>query len=520
MEKSEPNETKSLIILFPQASQNTYLQTLKGQLAGDESLRIEEANSIKDVSQLVQQFGSALVIFCIRHKEDLSIVLGGLGEWNSYIKGKFLRAIGVTQLDHPQIPPTLMKRGCADLFSPGLNAKSLKHKINQSLKILETYRIQSGGAKPPPLSGSKDQPTARPKEPLQEKPQQVTWTKAPALTLASDVWLMRNERDVRTVQGRWIIDMTGPGPSTGYWDESPSEKQVWFWKHKITEDSKTFITDQGQWIFRGRKPEFVNDQGCWRFIGEAPDLSFVDGEQVRAIRFKLSKQGGEIADNSAQARAKLPAIARSIEHEVRFTKEKPKVATDPNVHDLSKDKRPEIGEGYALKDEVEATEIQDRRGEDQERASTDPNVHDLSKEKPEVTSDGFALKGEIEATPFNQAPKPKLKITVQAAQTGGGRPLIATPIELDDDVLVLEVLAGQFGAEQGVIIVMDDGLHTPHSKRRLRATVKEILGTEGEAEQISIKIDPELRVSFAPVQTALKERQEEIFNFLKAARGW
>lgn len=522
MANPELIENKSLIILFPQASQNTYLQTLKGQLAGDEALQILEANTSKEVSELIQQKGYALVIFCVRHKEDLSLVLNGLAEWNSYIKGKFARAIGVTQLDHPQIPPTLMKRGCADLFSPTLNAKSLKHKINQSLKILETYRTASGGAKPPPLTSAKEASAAaaaKEKETFGEKPQ-IAWKKGAPLTLASDVWLLRDGRDVRSVQGRWIIDLIGPGPSAGYWDESSTEKNVWIWRHKVTEDSKTFITDPGEWVYRGRKPEFMDEQGRWRFIGDVPELFFKNGDQILATRFKLSKEGGEIADNSPQARAKLAAIGKSIEHEVRFTKEKPKAPTDPNVHDLTKDKENESSEGYALKGEVDVTEIKDRRGLDQEKAASDPNVHDLTVDKPEEHSGGFALKGEIEAIPFNQAPKPKIKITVQGAQTGSGRPVSANPIELSDEVLILEVLSGQFAPGQALIIVIDDGLHTPHSKQRLNCTMKEIIGTEGETDQVSILVDPALKISFQPVQSALKERQEEIFNFLKAARGW
>ena len=53
---------------------------------------------------------------------------------------------------------------------------------------------------------------------------------------------------------------------------------------------------------------------------------------------------------------------------------------------------------------------------------------------------------------------------------------------------ILEVLSGQFAPGQALIIVIDDGLHTPHSKQRLNCTMKEI-DTEGkEADQVSILV--------------------------------
>ena len=50
--------------------------------------------------------------------------------------------------------------------------------------------------------------------------------------------------------------------------------------------------------------------------------------------------------------------------------------------------------------------------------------------------------------------------------------------------------------------------------------MKQILASEGDSDTIAIHIDPKLKVSFEPIHSALKQRQEEILNFLKAARGW
>lgn len=98
--------------------------------------------------------------------------------------------------------------------------------------------------------------------------------------------------------------------------------------------------------------------------------------------------------------------------------------------------------------------------------------------------------------------------------------MTALPVELSELDLILEVPAGTFSAEEKLLMVLDDGLMTPRSKQRLNATLKQILGSEGDTDTISIHIDPALKISFEPIQSALRERQEEILNFLKAARGW
>ena len=318
--QAQNTEAKSLIVLFPQAAQgNTYLQKIRTMLQGEASVELVDGNSSKEIADLVQKRGCGLVIFSIRQKEDLTIMLNALGEWNPYIKGKFLRVIGVCQIAHQQIPPMLMKRGCADLFSPTLNDKALRHKINQSLKILDTYHAQNGGARPPALGAVEAQAKAPAGDAAEKNASAVK--KIEALKLASDVWLVRKERDLRQVQGRWIVDMIGPGPSAGIWDDAPKEPGVWEWKPKATPESKDFITDEGAWFYKGRKPEFVWDIGRWRFLGDAPELFFRKEAQVLATRFRVVKEGMEVTDNSPQAQAKLPMIIKSIENEVHFKNE-------------------------------------------------------------------------------------------------------------------------------------------------------------------------------------------------------
>lgn len=460
------SQLKSLVILFAQSGPSKeYLQQIEKMLQGESEIEIAFASAGKEASALVQKRGRALLIFNVRGKADLTEALNGLAEWGGLIKGKSLRVIGISDLNHPQVASVLMKRGCADLFPANLNQKALKHKINQSLKIVGRVAQTFDTSSSPEKSAASAADTG-----LTEKKEAPVLHRTPALSLASDIWLMRKDQDIRRIQGRWIVDLIGPGPSAGLWDES--ENGAWEWRPKTTEHSKDFITDSGAWMYKGRKPEFVWDIGRWRFLGDSPELYFSWEGKVIATRFKLVEKTIHIAENSSQAKAKLPAIIKTIEIEVRFKSEQRAKATETEIEDEGTD---------AGTEETVAEEV-------------------------------------AEEIPFNQAPKPQLKITLRSVS--GQHPVDAGIVELGQEFLVLEIPSDQFKAQQQVIVVIDDGLGSASSKRNMDATLREILESANGSDTIRVEIGSDVEMPFQAIQQAIDDRQAEIFNFLKAARGW
>ena len=548
MENPEKKDAeKALVLLYPHAGAgNAYLQQLRVTLQSEETLRLHDAQSEKDIIQELQATGRGLLIFCIRHKEDLTLVLNAMTTLRPFVKCKALRVIGVNEIDHPQIPQMLLKRGCADVFSSKLTAKALRHKINQALRIVATCAAPN---MPMPQASASAAGTTKKAAAPSQAPAKGGLNKLPALTLNSDCWLVRKVRDLRRVQGKWIVDLIGPGPSTGIWEESPGNPGVWEWTPKAladgSVDEKAFVHDEGAWVYIGKKPDFVWDLGRWRFMGERMDLSFRKGAEVLACRFRLVAGTMEYAENSAQARQKLPVIIKSIENEVRFRNEaKAKAAAKTRFKDEKKNgitfdkefEEEETVEGNIINWEKDAA---DEGPELQLELEKPPEGRELQielerpsegrelklrleKQDNAEGSDGLAMAEAAEIIPFNQAPKPKLKIWIAPLQPREGekyRPLEATPIELSDQTLLLEIPGGQFKAGDEVVIVMDDGLMKPESRSRAKARLDKV-EEAGATDTVTLQVDPNVMHMLDPINKAFELRQEEITNFLKAAKGW
>jgi hypothetical protein len=553
--KAEPDkdEAKSLILLYPHASAgNDYLAQIKQSFQNEKTFRIEEANSENEISQNISQFGCALVIFCIRNKEDLKLVLNCTVSLGHLIKRKALRVIGVNNLAHKSVGELLMKRGVSDIFPQSLNQKSLKHKINQSIKILDTYRIRPEETKSPELKSSqkkqeakgdykseqreaKDsneqgelneadlgldaQPTAKPKKSLKSVSRSAAKPfgkfgikKLAPLTLASDCWLVRKERDFRPVQGRWIVDMIGPAPTAGYWDEMENARDAWQWKVKELPESvgnvHEFIPDEGSWIYTGKRPEFVWDLGRWRFLGKRPELSFINGKSVLATRFKAIGTEMEFAENSEQARAKLALIIKTIENEVRFReglksgklleaekdsdKKGALLAWDQEADD---ELSPEMM--LELSQDEDGPELSLELGE--EELGTELSI-DLSPDDPTHTT----------------APRLQLKVWLES----DSNPVEANPLELWDNSLIVEVPSRLFQPGQSLFLVMDDGMKQEHSKCRLKATLTTMEKADDTHDMVTVEVEASLKGFLKPIAKAFEARQKEIETFMKDARGW
>jgi hypothetical protein len=514
-------EAKSLIMLYPHASEgNDFLKQLKKQYEGDASIEVQEPKSEKEIIELVRKFGAGLIVFCIRNKEDFTLVLNCTVSASVMIKRRYLRLIGVNHIQHPSVPEMLLKRGCTDIFPPNASAKSIKHKITQSLKILETYRVVGEGApkftgqdvKQAEKSGS---PKSASKAPVSTR-KKHTIEKVSSLTLKSDCWLLRKERDIRQVQGRWIVDLVGPGPCAGLWEETGQNSGFWEWKTKPLPESvgdiRDFVKDEGLWVFSGRKPEFVWDLGRWRFLGDAPELSFIFREKVLACRFKVIGMRMEYAENSDYARAKLPLIIRTIENEVTFKKETLKHRPDKSFEDEKKESK--LFDISLKRDQGKETLMsweEDAPDEPSPELSIDLGPRDEGRELE------IDLGEEPEPAPFNEAPKPKLKVWLD---TGTAMLVDATPIEIAESTLVVEVPSKKFAAGQSLHLIMNDGLKGKNSESRVPAVLKLVEPLDGETDLVTVQIQDGVKISLEPIQKAFEERQAEIQNFLKAARGW
>jgi len=471
----ESTAAKSLVLLFPTSgTQNKYLLQVKEWLQDDQALALHEATSVADVGKQVAQYNQGLMIFSIRDKSDLVEVVNCLATHQSLVKGRYLRVVGVCYMEHPEVIKLLMKRGVADILPTNLTAKALNHKISQSFKILERYHATHAQD----LAREAASNSAQEKKnvvPIRNKP---SVQRVAPLNLLSDCWLVRKDKDLRQIQGRWLVDLLGPGPSIASWDESPrstSSAPEWVWT--LRQPNADFVSEEGNWIFRGRKPEFVWTENRWRFIGEQAELVFVRNGETLAYRIKclVAQNILEVAENSEQAKAKLPLMIKSIEAEVRFKNEKNK---------------PNLANAFAL-------------GEGPERAD------EIEKDAPEDLA-------RVEEEP---APSLTLQMWI-SSDLQGKNPIQLAPIEMSPTEIVVEVPSGQFSKTQKVCLIVDTGLKKQNSKTQFQAFISGHEASDADHDLLTIQLADGKTLPIESAADEMRARQDEIFNFLKAARGW
>jgi hypothetical protein len=457
-------DKQSVVILFPDTNhQNAYLQQMKTFLETDTSIKLHSGLSLADMAAQVEEAKYALAIFNVKNKTDLVEVLNFLGTQADKIKKNRLRVIGSSGLNHPDVVKILMKKGCADILPSNLSQKALRHKISQSFKILENYQQKLASQ-----TESAKIATETKTDQAAQSAKKSSYRLLPALTLASDFWLVQNEREIRQVQGRWIIDLLGPGPSAGSWEETAKDSKTWMWSPRVASlkgaekgVGDPFIVDNGTWKFCGRKPEFIWQESRWRFLGDQPELTFVSKDlTVLAVRFKTNwDQSLDVTENSSFAKEKIPLIMQTIDTERRFRTEEAKKGT--------KDLRlaPEgAGAGLELRDSQNS---------------------------------------------------PRLDMWLESEQ---GRVAIH-PVEYSDREVLVETKKGSASEGKRYKLTVECGSGSENSKETFSVIVKDIQNGD-DSMMMNIKILDDVVFPTKSMDEALLKRQDEILGFMKSARGW
>ncbi len=141
-----------------------------------------------------------------------------------------------------------------------------------------------------------------------------------AVEFAGDCWLLRSQADVRRIRDHWIIDLLGPGPTTGRWHREAAER----WRWQPRPDSPQLGDLEGSWIFSGKRPDFSDSR--WQFISLDPKLTYLrEGARV-GDRLWVAEDGLlRIRKNSKVGVSRWGDIYRSILNEYR-------VPLNPAVH--------------------------------------------------------------------------------------------------------------------------------------------------------------------------------------------
>jgi len=211
-----------------------------------------EFSRLSEIPGLIQEHSRGVVVCTLQTEKDFNLFSDVMKSQKKFIKAGLLKVVVITEPLQDHFIEMLSHLGCNDILDPDASIKTLSHKIEQSLSMVEANLATLMAKK-----SEFDLPV------VGEKSRSYKLKLLPPLETSADYFIFKGSQDVFYLMGSWSISLYGPPPSEGAW-------------RKITEDSWEWTTQKpdskGSWVFTGRKPEFIDLK--WRFVGQNPKLQF------------------------------------------------------------------------------------------------------------------------------------------------------------------------------------------------------------------------------------------------------
>jgi hypothetical protein len=380
----------------------------------------------------------------------------------------------------------------------------------------------------------------------------------PPIESENDCWLLKNKKDFKFLRGYWMGEMIGPGPSAGAWVEASGPKSktgaTFVWTPRGNPPDP-FVPGGGKWIFFGRKPEFIWKTNRWRFISDKPTLYYQPeaSSPIKLYRFNAADLNVfELAMNSEAAKSKIQAIIKTVTVD-RLFKEEKKAQGESNDLEIEA----ENGEGGAWNDAVTRGEEDaaswgelDEGGSEDELPDWNDEVDDemdsevdwggLDTGKGNKFNSGRGLgqgqsgdkkgyqheeetftKGESGGLGWKQgaAAFDKIKLDISLKRDGASVQGVML-LERNDTELTLDAPAGAYRVGEKMEF---DILLGKEGKSKSLQVAGVLLSAEpmedGAREMIQIKVEEASRFHLAEIQKVFEQRQEQLLQFLREAKG-
>lgn len=320
---SNPDRVK-MVVYTKSLAQPPVMAALIHQLEAQKvRLEYEVLKNSVGILNSVEQTTMTVLILTLHEKEELVEVLNVLTQVQSRLQSGLLRAMVLNGMNHPRVIALLKSKGVQEIIDFNTNIKALNHKIKNSfLLVTQTFqRLQNQNIRASTVVGSEGGRAGR--SARNESTSEVQWEKP--VEHVCDFWWIPSTKNLRNVMGRWLLDILGPGPAAGFWEEATYERngeKGWVWNVRVSTDT-TFMPKPGRWIFFGRQPEFVWQKNLWAFVSKMPYLAYyADGQsESEFIRIDSPAAGRlKVFENSEVSRTFLPKIQASLEASVKLSK--------------------------------------------------------------------------------------------------------------------------------------------------------------------------------------------------------
>jgi hypothetical protein len=311
-----------------------------------------------------------VLLAVLQSKDDLLKYTECITLRNDELRTGILKTLAVSKLDHPRVIDVLLKRGVSDVLSITPAVKALFHKLEKLLQVVDRKRKEVSRKSDKIIEGGGESSSSA------DKVNRLALTKKPALNIKQDFWLIDFKKEIKSVMGRWLLELVGPSPAAGTWEATkpPPEavkirEQAWKWvpRPKLKDGENPFRTEGGDWLYFGAEPTASWERNRWVFVGRAPTLAFYEGMQQRYCRFKPEeKQTFIVTDNTLTTNASQEAILETWSSDFKAQAEKTK--SEKKSIERDEDEEESDHESIDPNEEDSETDYTDSRTSDGARA--------------------------------------------------------------------------------------------------------------------------------------------------------
>ncbi|MDA8793263.1 hypothetical protein N9N67_08455 [Bacteriovoracaceae bacterium] len=305
---------KTCIITFQIPKSDPLLRELNALFGRSNHVVLMVAANEMDILKAMKAHGNALLITNIASKAHLQRSVGLFKTNAKLIKASLLRPVAILHTENKKIDRILTKYGCKDVMEPGLSGKTLKYKIDFWIKTIQRNMAKIEALKKQKMASSKQL------ESESETNSKKDYIETKQLDLASDMWIIDADNDIKKILRRYLIKVKGPSPYAVRWVEMKRNPRDKFptWKAVIEgDDAELLVMDEGAWFFVGPKPDFDWNANIWNFSSEEPHLFFYTQDKKVFSRFRLAKGGLYVAKNSDAAKQKVEVIENTFEKDIK-----------------------------------------------------------------------------------------------------------------------------------------------------------------------------------------------------------
>ena len=314
---------KPCILLFSRSSQSPALiEPMHLGLSAASDIEFHLISRAEELGALVAVSARAVLFANCLMKEDIADLYNQLPQFAARVNDGTLKILVLNSIGHPRLGSLLRSRASVEILEMPLTLKAVQHKLKIALSAVhQAYQKAAGARAHSSLEPEVDSTLGTKTRAARAKPkaagQEVLWQSAVEFNF--DVWWIPSQKNIRNVVGVWLIDLMGPGPVVGVWEELSGIERVsekaWAWRPRSTAED-LFLTPGGRWIFFGKQPEFSWQKTLWSFVSKQPLFAyFPDGENAPEF-VRIEYRPGEgllLLENSTLTQGLLTRIEATFE---------------------------------------------------------------------------------------------------------------------------------------------------------------------------------------------------------------